>query len=299
MKTAEIITLSGLTMGGTWSMRQPAAMPDASKIVQAACDLVEAQMSAWRPDSALVRLNAAKPGDWVDLPAEMHFVLSAGLQLMAILPEAFSVLLGGAAARTGFQPGLPLGVSSDPADVECSAGRARRLADVTVDLNAIAKGFAADLAARLLRDEGYGGFVVEVAGDIRANGERPDGLPWISALELPLPDRTVPARRLPLHNCGVASSGSYRRTLGGASHLIDPLSGKHLPADQTVVAVVAPTAMEADGWATALAVLGPERGMDRARRHGLAALWITPDASSDGFVEQGSPAMASLLGLAA
>ena len=295
-----INTIEGASMGGNWRLRLPASEdPQAARaLVQGALDLVEAQMSAWRPDSVLSRVNAAPLDAWVDLPAEMAFVLRAGLGLMAEAPGAFSILLGGASARHGFVPGRACAASSDPGSVECDGQRIRRRADVALDLNAIAKGHAADLAAQRLRAAGQRNFLIDVAGDIVAAGLRPDGLPWTVALELPVPDRIIPARLIPLSDGvaggAIATSGGYRRARGGASHLIAPKTGAPLPADGASVAVLAPTALQADGWATVMAVLGPEAGLALAEARGLAVAFIQPDPPA-GFVERGSSAMAALL----
>jgi thiamine biosynthesis lipoprotein len=263
-------------------------------MVQEVLDRVEGQMSAWRPDSVLCQVNAAPLGTWVDLPAEMAAVTAAGLALMREVPGSFSLLLGGAAAREGFQPGRVRLSSAEPGAVEFDGYRIRRLADVALDLNAIAKGFAADLAVETLVRSGFDHLLLEVAGDIRAHEGRPDGLPWTVALELPIPDRIVPARLLPLAGGAVATSGGYRRVRGAVSHLIDPAAGQPRAATEASVAVVADTALQADGWATVMAILGPEHGLALAEDCDLPVVFIA--STADGFVERGSPAMARLLG---
>jgi thiamine biosynthesis lipoprotein len=284
-------------MGGDWRLRLPEGGPDlrtaARKAVQGALDLVDAQMSAWRPNSALCRVNAAPLRHWVDLPDEMAFVVGTGLALMRKMPEAFSILMGGASARYGFVPGRECAIAAAADAVDFDGHRIRRLADVALDLNSIAKGFAADLAAQALAALGHGDFLIEVAGDLVARGVRPGGRPWTVALELPIPDRIVPVRLFPLADMAVATSGGYRRARGRRSHLISPADGRPLPASGASVAVLAPTAMEADGWATALAVLGPEAGLAVAESLGLGAAFIQPDPP-EGFIERGSSAITAL-----
>lgn len=289
-----ITTRHGQTMGGRWSLRQPRHDTDGHSVVQAILDLVEAQMSLWRPASPICWLNAAPVGQWVDLPGELAFVIGAGLDLMRQVPGDFSILMGGVAAAGGFQPGPARQGSADPADLELNGSRARRRADIGVDVNALAKGFAADLAAHGLAERGCRNFLFEVAGDIAARGQRPDGLPWTVAMELPVPGRSIPARLIPVLAGGIATSGGYRRARGCASHLIRADTGQALPATAASVAVCAPSAMEAEGWSTALAVMGPARGLAFAASRGLACTFIEPDPPS-GFRESGSPAMAALL----
>ena len=284
-------------MGGLWRLRLPVATPAVRKLVQSVLDVVEAQMSAWRPDSALCRINASPVGAWVSVPAEALHVLQAGLDLMQAAPGGFSILLGGVSAQGGFQPGAPRAGCNDAAMLEVSGGQVRRMVDVTVDLNALAKGFAADLVALALRKAGQSDFLIEIAGDIVTHGQRPDGLPWTVALELPLANRIVPARLIPVYNAGVATSGGYRRHRGEASHLINPATGRPLLAGGASVAVVASTGIEADGWATVMSVLGPEAGLALAEARGLAVSFIA--ATEGGFIEQGSSSMANWISIAA
>lgn len=288
-----IETVEGLSMGGTWRLRLPLGQTDPRGIVQAGLDLVEGQMSAWRATSALNQINASPLGQWVPVPAETAAVIGAGLDLMRLAPDAFSILMGGAQAADGFIPGRVCPMGHSPDLLELRGHCARRHADFAIDLNAIAKGFAADLVSLMLTEAGYSDFLIEVAGDIVARGQRPDGLPWTVALELPVPDRMIAARLIPLFNSAIATSGGYRRSIGARSHLRRPGTGHALTGAPASVAVLAATGMQADGWATVMAVLGAERGLKLAASVGLAVVFI--DTAPDGFRETGSPVMDALL----
>lgn len=285
--------LEGLSMGGTWSAIFP-PLSDTGRargLIQAALDRVEDQMSLWRPSSVLCQINAAPLNTWVDLPRETAVVVGAGLGLMQEMPGVFSILMGGASAREGFQPGRTCASDFDQNAVEFQGDRLRRRADVAVDLNAIAKGYAADLATETLRDQGFDCFLIEVAGDIRCQGCRPNGTPWSVAMELPIPNRIIPAQSFPVADEAIATSGGYRRAKGDRSHLIDPSSGAPMSAQTASVAVIAPTALQADGWATVMSILGPDAGLIAAEQRGLSVTFIAP-CPPEGFVERGSPAMA-------
>jgi FAD:protein FMN transferase len=294
-----LCTLEGLTMGGTWRLRLAHAGNDGVQsqirlMVQSTLDLVDNQMSAWKPASDLNAMNAAPLGQWLRLSHEIVTVIASGLAMMAKTDGRFSICLGGASARQGFIPGRICGIgSAQSIEVDATTCHARRIADVAVDLNALAKGFAADLVAAKLRHQGHRHFLIEVAGDIYAQGRRPDGLPWTVALELPVPGRIIPARFLRLADGtmgeGLCTSGGYRRYKGDQSHLISPQSGAPLSVKIGAIAVYAASAIQADALATALAVMGPKDGLAFAARENLAAVWITP--TDDGFIEQGSPAM--------
>jgi thiamine biosynthesis lipoprotein len=145
-----------------------------------------------------------------------------------------------------------------------------------LDLGAVAKGLAIDLAARELLP--CGDFAIDAGGDLYLGGRNPAGERWRVGVRHP---RRADAALAVLGVSGMAvcTSGDYERHspgAGGGHHLLDPRTGE--PADGAAsVTVVAPTAMLADALATAAFVLGPERGLRFLERQGVAGLIVTPD----------------------
>ncbi len=286
--------LNGPTMGTRWSavlFAPPAFDPAPLQAeLQAAVDRVDAQMSTWRPDSDLMRFNAAPVGEWRALPAELMAVLDLGLEIGRASGGAFDIALGDAVTAWGFGPGAPdagrirqaAAAARPPAhevlELDREKGRARRLAPVTLDLNGIAKGYGVDRLAGVLARHGIAGALAGIDGEMRALGLRPDDSPWAVAVEAPDPDRRAPHSVLALHDAAVATSGDYRHRLRLGdrllSHTMDPRRGAPLVAPPASVTVVAPTCAEADAWASALMVLGAEAGAQVARRQGLDALFL-------------------------
>jgi len=135
--------------------------------------------------------------------------------------------------------------------------------DMRLDLGAIAKGYAADLACSRV-SYSVKGMMVDIGGDIAIYGERPDGEPWVVAIADPRePEKTFVELAI-TKNCGIATSGDYERyfEMDGVryGHIIDPDTG--FPAQWMVsVTVIAPNATMADGLATAIFVLGVEKGL--------------------------------------
>ena len=134
---------------------------------------------------------------------------------------------------------------------------------MSIDLGAIAKGYAADLACERVVEE-VSGVMVEIGGDIAIRGDKPDGEPWQVAIADPRRPQETLVELLLTGDCGVATSGDYERyfEVDGIrySHIIDPKTG--LPAHYMVsVTVVAPTAALADALATGIFVLGVEPGL--------------------------------------
>jgi thiamine biosynthesis lipoprotein len=155
---------------------------------------------------------------------------------------------------------------------------------VTVDLSSIAKGHAVDLCANALRALGVPSFLMEIGGEFVGEGVKPDGKPWWVELHLadqpPAPGEP-PHMDVALVNLALATSGDFVRRREDVSHLLDGRTGEPLNGALSGVSVMHASAMEADGWATALFALGPEAGMAMADAQGLAVVFAkrTPDGA--------------------
>jgi thiamine biosynthesis lipoprotein len=286
--------LNGPTMGTRWSaLFHTAEGFDAEPVrraLQAAVDEVDAEMSTWKPDSDLMHLNAAPVGQWVAVPDRLMEVLRLGLDIGRASGGAFDIGMGDAVRAWGFGPAAPdqglirqaLGTPRRPAhevlELDPAGGRVRKTAPLTVDLNGIAKGYGVDRLAATHRAFGIASALVGIDGEMRALGLRPDGEAWAVAIEAPDPERRAPHSILALQDAAVATSGDYRHWVlaGGRrlSHTMDPRRGAPLMTPPASVSVVARTCAEADAWATALMVLGPEAGVRLARRLRLDALFL-------------------------
>lgn len=290
--------LNGPTMGTRWSaLFHAGARFDPAPVqaaLQAAVAEVDAQMSTWKPDSDLMRLNRAPVGAWVDVPAGLAQVLALGLGIGRASGGAFDIGIGDAVRAWGFGPdaasadGIRAAMAAarppthEALEIDRVALRLCKHAPVTLDLNGIAKGHGVDRLAETLRGFGISAALVGIDGEMRAMGLRPDGRPWAIAVEAPDPERRAPHSILALEDAAVATSGDYRHgvTVGDLrlSHTMDPLTGWPLRSSPASVTVVARTCAEADAWATALMVLGPKAGGDLAAHLGLDALFLLREA---------------------
>jgi thiamine biosynthesis lipoprotein len=146
---------------------------------------------------------------------------------------------------------------------------------LVLDLGAIAKGLAIDLAARELVP--FENYAIDAGGDLYLAGRNGRGEPWSVGIHHPRRDREI-IECLRVSDAAVCTSGDYeRRGSGndGGHHLMDPRSGR--PAARAVSAtVVAPTAMLADALATAAFVLGPDEGIRLLERHDVDGLLVSP-----------------------
>jgi thiamine biosynthesis lipoprotein len=142
-----------------------------------------------------------------------------------------------------------------------------------LDLGAVAKGFAIDMAARELAP--YGDYAVDAGGDLYVAGHNPDGEPWSVGIRHPRrPNELLDT--LYLSDTAVCTSGDYeRRGSDGAPHIVDPRASAAGASDVASVTVLAPLAMVADGLATAAFVLGPRDGLALLERHGVRGTIVT------------------------
>ena len=274
-------------MGTTWSLQAVAASPSVADRVQAELDRVVAQMSQWEPDSELSRFNRAAPDVWCELPPEFAQVVDAALTIARASDGAFDPCLGALTDRWGFGASGPVDRVPDASDdgerrmdFDPDTCRIRRSAGAILDLSGIAKGYGVDLVAEWLLAQGVRHFLLDVGGELRGEGMRPDGQPWWVEVEMP-PTSSVAPYRIALHDLSAATSGNYRRgfTVDGQhySHSFDPHTGRPIINMVSSVTVLHRSCMMADGWATALTVLGPTAAIEMADAQQLAACVIAGD----------------------
>lgn len=253
---------------------------------------VDQQMSTWKPDSDLNRLNAAPEQEWVTVPKELTAVLSAALRVSQQSGGAFDIAVGDLVNAWGFGPEKQK-VTAQAIDtiaprarllasaalvVEPQRNQVRKRVPVSLDLSAIAKGFGVDELARCLDGIGITSYLVGIDGEMRARGVKPDGQCWIVALEKPKRGVREVMGVMELSDTSIATSGDYRHWIDVAgqsyAHTINPATGAPLRNSLAAVTVVADSCMLADAWATALMVLGEIEGPRLAQERGMDALFV-------------------------
>ncbi len=312
-------SLTGATMGTYWRARLVARSTAKADDPHAANTLlthtfqrIVALMSPWEPDSDLGRFARATSGEWVPLAPETAFVLQRALAIAALTEGAYNPSLGVVTDLLGFGPTdparrLPLNApavqsargNADFRRLEFDSHRpaVRQPGGLKLDLCSIAKGYAVDLASDRLHTAGWTDHFIEIGGEARGRGSKPDGQPWWCQLESPA---TLPATVAALCATAIATSGNTHHRFddptGSVGHIIPPAGTPHSPDALHSVTVLASTCMEADAWATALYALGPSAGLPLATQHRLAVRWIHTDLSSaTPFQETHTPEFAEWL----
>jgi FAD:protein FMN transferase len=251
---------------------------------------LDAILSDYRADSELMALGRRAGGPPVPIGPDLLRVLSASQEWARRSGGAFDVTVGPVvqlwrrARRIGEMPRASALtdartlVGYQKLVLDAPAGTARLVqSGMRLDLGGIAKGFAADEAQGVLRAHGIRRALVAAGGDVVVSGPPPGRSGWSIALALPAPLRDPEAPPLELREAAVSTSGDAEQfvTLDGVrySHIVDPRTGLALTG-RSGVTVVARTGTTADALATAISVLGPERGLELAEATPGTSAWI-------------------------
>lgn len=293
-----LLQFSGQTMGTTYVVKLAGTTLSAHRLealqaaVHDALEGINRGLSLHRVDSELGRFNRHASATPFVVSKDFLAVLSAAQQVSELSSGAFDVSVAPLTQAWGFGPDKH---SVVPAAEQIAAGRSsvgwrglqldaaqrtvtKTHAGLQADLGGIAKGHGVDLAALALEAGGAEHYMIEVGGEVRTRGHNAQGRAWQIGIEQP---DAVPQRArsvLPLSGRALATSGDYRfyfeQDGRRYSHEIDPRTAEPIAHGLASVSVVAESCMLADALATALIVMGPERGLALAQGLNLPALFI-------------------------
>lgn len=163
---------------------------------------------------------------------------------------------------------------------------------MSLDLGAVAKGYAAEQAARALKAAGFDGYALNLGGNVRTLGRKGDGSAWISGVQDPK-NAAAYLLRLELTDASLVTSGSYQRwyEVEGRRyhHIIDPRT--LYPREEFLsVSILCPDSGRADALSTAVFNMGLDEGLNYVNQFPeLDACWVLPDGElvySRGFEER-------------
>lgn len=272
-----------LVMGTFFTVTLPADYADymepAGVLSANALYSLENQLSLFNSESDIGRINRAAGGEPIPAAKETIAILRAALRYGEISGGAFDITIpplmkvwGLRGGQTPEQTPTPAALDEalrhvDFRRVEIGDGTARLAAPgMQVDLGGIAKGFAVDEVARIMLKNGLTNILINLGGNIRAQGYAAPNTPWHVAVQNPFAEGRV-LGKLALHNGeAVATSGNYERfvIIGGHryAHILDPRSGRPAEgmASVTIITTGPDAAMDADALSTTLFVMGREQG---------------------------------------
>ncbi|WDQ15857.1 FAD:protein FMN transferase [Rhodopirellula sp. P2] len=307
---ADPLTFRGATMGTTYMVKvhSPPETPDwdaeTATAIERELRSVNDQMSTYLKSSELSQFNASESMDWFDVSAETAEVVAAALELSEKTDGAFDVTVGPLVDRWSFGAGerkndvpsqAELGELKQNIGYQHLQSRLdppalkKDIAELQVDLSSIAKGHGVDRIVELLAGRGAENVFVEVGGEVRVAGDK-SGDSWKVGIQRPDTGGQELLVAHKIRDAAMATSGDYRNFFEvddqRYSHTIDPRTGRPVTNGVASVSVITDTCMLADGWATALNVVGAEDAMRLARENDLSVLVV--QRFNDGLVSSGT-----------
>lgn len=316
-----IILLEGSTMGTTYNIKfvlisttvgSAGVQQEMKDGIDALLESVNLQMSTYVPDSELSRFNRFEGTDWFEVSADTAMVFAESQRVSQLSGGAFDITVGPLVNLWGFGPTKNRGAvpsAQELLDVKDIIGYGKISVQVSppaikkekprmyCDLSAIAKGFGVDKVSMYLESKGYANYMVEIGGEVRTAGKKPGNKSWRVAIATPDGSSSY-QKVLELDDLSMATSGDYHNYFEKDgirySHTMDPNTMKPIVHNLASVSVVHKSCMTADAMATALDVLGPEKGFDLAIQEHLAVFMIVHQKGK--FVEKMTPEFTKLLG---
>lgn len=311
-----LYTFSGRTMGTVFNIKIVKDDPKTDfKFLEAEIieilDEVNRQMSTYRDDSEITGFNNFNSTEWYSVSKDFVYVVEQSLEISRLSEGAFDITIGPVVNVWGFGPEIKelvippeeelekaklktgyhlISISLDPPKIKKS------IPDIYIDLSAIAKGFGVDKVCEYLDTQNLNNYLVEIGGEVRVKGNNHNGEPWQIGVEKP--DETGSLENvISLTDMSLATSGDYHNyfEIDGKrfSHTIDPRTAMPISHTLASVSVLHESCTLADGFATAINVLGPEAGFEFASNHNLPVYMIVRE---DGrFVEKSTPSFKKFL----
>lgn len=308
------VEIQGSTMGTYYVVKL--VVPDADAVdadelkqqIDARLVDLNRSMSTYDPESELSQFNQSNSTEAVVVSSQLGFVLDEAIRLGELSKGALDVTVGPLVNLWGFGPqGRPEKVPTDDdianarkrvglEKVELSGAGLRKYHDeVYIDLSAIAKGYGVDEVAELLLGQGYSNIMVDIGGELRVAGHNLQRQPWRVAIEKPVTTERAVQQIVQVADIGMATSGDYRNYFEQDgqrfSHTIDPATAKPIAHKLVSVTVLHSSSMTADGLATALMVMGDDKGLDWAEAIELPVYMIikTPEGFDAKYTQAMQP----------
>jgi len=287
---APLFEYHGATMGTTYVVKLAHAGISRgqfrvwTKECQSLLRNINHSMSHYDSKSELSHINRSRDiHGAIELSAPLAIVLRRAKEIYFETAGFFDVTVAPLVNLWGFGPEDTVAIPSD-ADVQKKlafigsdkyfvTGELRfkkTIPELMIDLSAIAKGYAVDVLAGFFQEQGCRNFMIEIGGEVRCEGENPEGQVWKIGIENPTKPKDT-FSIVVLHNKAMATSGDYRKFVlhEGVkySHTINPKTGFPVKHSVASVTVIAPTCIDADAYATALHVMGLENGLAWLENH--------------------------------
>jgi thiamine biosynthesis lipoprotein len=283
--------ISGSIYGTYWQLISTEYITDAlKKEIEEELSRIDYIASNYKKTSEISRINSAPVNQIIDVSQEMYSLLSFAENLNQVTDGYYDVTLGGLVIENGFGPTDAMTENALPTSNKrfdfVSANAIVKNDNFQFDLSSIAKGYAVDAISKILLQADRNNFLIDIGGEIIVNGSK-HGAPWVIGIQNPssINNQSV-VQILRTGFLAIATSGEYRNTkLNDSgqiiSHTFIPSTKQSIENKSFSVTVVSEkSSMIADAWATAMNVMGPQKGITLANQEGIAAMYIMPEENN-------------------
>jgi len=306
---------SGNIMGTTFNIKASKPTENISDkelkiIIKTRLDEINQRMSTYVSNSELSLINQSKTQVKQKISPALLKVLTAAKEVNVNSGGAFDVTVAPLVDLWGFGPKASKSEAPKDNEIETllaqigdqyySLGESditKHKRNLSLDLSALAKGYAVDQAALVLEQQGIKNYLVEIGGELRLKGEKHNNKKWNVSIDKPTVNTKKLQKILSITDIAMATSGDYRNFFeeNGVrfSHTIDPRTGRPITHKLASVTVFHESSMYADAWATAMMVLGSKKGFEVAKKEGLPVFFVIK--SEEGFTELETPFFTELI----
>jgi len=303
--TADITELAGNIQGTTYHVKVVREEPSTdAKPIQAAIDEtfydIDRKLSNYRDDSEISRFNQQKTTDWVPVSPEIVELVGIARHVSEQSHGCYDLTIKPLFDLWGFskdqnrvpsaeeisQALLHVGMPLVELDQDHSRLR-KRDPEIQIDLSSIAQGYTVGAIAQLLERHGIRNYLVEIGGEMKVKGHKPDGSPWRVAIEKPTPYTREVQKILDIHQeagTAIMTAGTYRHFFEDHgqvySHILDARTGRPVTHHLLSVTILHDDPTWADAWDTALLCVGEAEAARIAEAERLKVLLVYAQGES-------------------
>lgn len=215
---------------------------DIQSAIEKELNRIDQIASSWKEDSEINRYVVSQDKEHFPISDDLNYLLERSEEIRELTSGAF--------------------------DIEHQVGK--------LDLSGIAKGYAVDCIANYLTDElGIESYLIDIGGEMRARGINSKGSTWNVGIFIPHKKNVIEPPKVTLNNTSIATTGEYFK----GRHITDPKTDSAVSNSLISVSVIHPSTTTADALATALFVMGSEKGMAWAEENKIHAIFILKDGT--------------------
>jgi len=307
--------LEGSAQGTTYHISYWSELPVDGKDIEASIknelDSIDKMLSNYRPDSVIEAFNSTENTDTQAVGNEIVSLVRIARTVHKASQGCYDLSIKHLFELWGFR-GDKLTIPNDQTilktltqigmeklEVVDDMHLRKKQTDLKVDLSSIAQGYSVESISRVLEQKGIKNYLVEIGGELKTRGHKPDLQAWRIAVERPLPGEQVMQKIITMPKespMAVMTSGTYRHYFDAQgqrySHILDARTGRPVSHDLVSVTVFLEDPVIADAWSTALLCLGQQDGMKAANAEKIPALFIQQQENE--LIESRSDALNAL-----